>query len=208
MGYWKMETKIKTKYDILREKGLCYDCKMPLDREGVTCTKCNEKRNSEQRKYYQMYIEMGVCPKCHKNNIFPGERSCPECKAKIAEKMLKRRERNRTEYLEYQKTYSRKKREECVKEGKCTRCLSRKATPGYKTCLICRKNNTEYKRLTYVRKYEKGTCQFCGKPLEKNYKVCKEHYEKMLQMSKSEKAKAARKERNNDRLFLKKGVKK
>ena len=67
-----------------KDNNLCISCGNPLDRNGVNCIDCNNKKNEEYRKTKQAYIDCGICYRCRKNPIMGVEKMCPECRAKLA----------------------------------------------------------------------------------------------------------------------------
>lgn len=165
----------------LKEKGLCVNCRNPLEREGVLCDECKKQHASEMRKTREFYKQYGLCPRCGKNKLFGDEKVCLECSAKgYAYSMKNRRKKGKENYNKYQAELSRKTYKMRNENGICTRCGKKNADYGYKTCGICREKLRKYRRENYVHKQDEwvknGLCFFCGDAVKKGYKVCEKHY--------------------------------
>ena len=193
----KKRTNAKIRIDRMKREGRCVTCGMILDREGVMCSFCNDKQNAEARKTREMYIGLGICPRCRKEPLYSNEKLCKECMAKqIANnaKYVGGAKKNRiSQKIQYQKLKA---------EGICVKCKKRKSDKGHATCSICRAKQTTLRRNANRRKGAipleerrmNGICIFCNNPVEDGYKVCKVH----LEMNR-EKAAIARKSVNTDK---------
>ena len=145
-----------------RRNKLCTVCGKPLDREGALCSKCLEALNEDSRATREFYLSASICPICRTNNIFEGEKSCPECKAKFA--MINA---NRKEYLQ---EINKSRYERLKQEGICVRCGKEPAAEGHVTCETCmekrrakekkdRQRNPKDKRGEWITD---GKCAQCG----------------------------------------------
>lgn len=180
-----------------KQNNLCLACGKELDREGIYCLSCRDKINTDVKETRKWYQDNGICPRCRKNKLFGDEKNCPECTAYAYTMIMPKREQNREHYNETHAEWSRRKHQEMIEKGICTRCRKRKSDYGYKTCGICRNEGREYKRMKYgkpsrAERHTKGLCYFCDKPIKQGYKVCEEHYQRNVDMSRTEKAKKAR----------------
>lgn len=171
-----------------KSNGLCIDCGNPLDREGLRCKKCCEKRSKWEREHRQWYLSHKICPRCGKNDLMGDETICPECRAKSVNNSLKNREKD--EYNVYQRNWSKSTYQKRKESGICTRCGKRKATQGLTTCAMCRARDNETRRIRkgFSDRSDRskiGLCYFCDNPVKKGYKVCEKHYQ--MNIEKAEK---------------------
>lgn len=171
-----------------KSNGLCIDCGNPLDREGLRCKKCCEKRSKWEREHRQWYLSHKICPRCGKNDLMGDETICPECRAKSVNNSLKNREKD--EYNVYQRNWSKSTYQKRKEAGICTRCGKRKATQGLTTCAMCRARDNETRRIRkgFSDRSDRskiGLCYFCDNPVKKGYKVCEKHYQ--MNIEKAEK---------------------
>lgn len=120
----------RRQYHIAKQKGICVICHKPLDRDGAVCESCLQKNREEQRKRRQLLISVGICPVCGKNDIFKGEVSCPECKAKAYIFNRKNAEKNKQRMRDL--TNERKAK------GLCIRCGKNPSDENHVTCAECR----------------------------------------------------------------------
>ena len=173
-----------------KDNNLCISCGNPLDRNGVNCIDCNNKKNEEYRKTKQAYIDCGICYRCRKNPIMGAEKMCPECRAKLATWKENRPE----DKIEIEKEQTRRSheriRQECRDKGICYVCKKRKAEPGKKRCSICRVSTNRYnqkyterksQKMTREQRIDKGICVWCDNPAKEGKKICEAHYEKCIE---------------------------
>ena len=171
-----------------KSNGLCIDCGNPLDREGLRCKKCCEKRSKWEREHRQWYLSHKICPRCGRNDLMGDETICPEKKKKSVNNSLKNREKD--EYNVYQRNWSKSTYRKRKESGICTRCGKRKATQGLTTCAMCRARDNETRRIRkgFSDRSDRskiGLCYFCDNPVKKGYKVCEKHYQ--MNIEKAEK---------------------
>lgn len=96
---------------------------------------------------YQFYKRMGICPQCTKNKLFGTESRCPECRAYVAERVTRLREKNRENARKYQRDYMQKIGNERRENGQCYVCGKQLTDLKYKACAMCRaKKNTWQKQ--------------------------------------------------------------
>lgn len=160
-----------------KREGRCTQCgKVLTDRTYFTCESCRKKHYESVKKAREYYQWIGICPYCHKEHLYNGEKICIECKAKKYEwvaihKPIKRDNPERKKLL-------KQKREE---EGLCTRCGKRDAQPGRKRCLICLAKDREQNRKRHtIAEYRKenGLCRYCNTKAMPGKKFCEYHYQK------------------------------
>ena len=173
-----------------KDNNLCISCGNPLDRNGVNCIDCNNKKNEEYRKTKQAYIDCGICYRCRKNPIMGVEKMCPECRAKLAT-WEENRPEDKIEIAKEQIRISHaKKRQYCRENGICYNCKKRESLPNKKLCSICReklnrKNREYYAKnkigLTKDEKIETGICIWCDNPAKDGKKICESHYKKCIE---------------------------
>lgn len=173
-----------------KDNNLCLSCGKPLDRKGVNCIDCNNKKNEEYRKTKQAYIDCGICYRCRKNPIMGVEKMCPECRAKLATWKENRPEEKIEMAKEQTRISHTKKRQYCRENGICYNCKKRESLPNKKLCSICReklnRKNMEYYAknkigLTKDEKIEKGICIWCDNPAKDGKKICELHYKKCIE---------------------------
>lgn len=180
-----------------KNNGLCVNCGKTMDRKGAYCQKCLEESNKERRETRKWYQENGICPRCRKEKLYGDEKQCPGCAAKAYEIVILTRDFEK--FKKQHAEWSKKTHHQMIEQGICTRCRKRKADGGYKTCGICRSRERERKRKKYGKpsrseRYLQGLCYFCDNPVKEGYKLCELHYQRNVEMSKSQKAVQARKE--------------
>lgn len=180
-----------------KEKGLCVDCRKPLDRDGVRCVSCNDKHNQKNKERREWYQSAGICPKCGENPIMGDEKMCPECRAYAYKIVMGRRDFIRKRYNSDHAKWSRKAYAERKAQGICTRCGKRKADHGYVMCGICREKDRNRKRIAYGKPDRRerclsGLCFFCDNPIKDGYKVCEKHYQMNVEKARSSNANKAR----------------
>ena len=173
------------KYQEAKDKGICYECRKPLDRKGTVCKACLEKKRIYDKQVRQWYLDNGMCPRCHKNKLYDGRKVCEECKAANYISQKKRYEHHREEYNAKHREYKRVHYQQRIKDGICGRCGKRKADEGFKTCSVCRKKMTDQKRIkagkmSNEEKKARGLCHFCESPALKGYNVCQNCYDKCV----------------------------
>ena len=192
-----------------KEQGLCLKCGNSLDRSGIYCAECRKDINENLQKTREWYQTHGICPRCRKNNLFGDEKVCPECSAKAYEYAMRSRERLGKEHYNLQQAELHKNlHHKRIELGICTRCGKREADSGYKTCGICRAKTRNYKREKYGKpdrseRWKQGLCYFCDNPIKDGYKVCEKHYQMNVEKSNSSKAKEARKELVDNKIYIK-----
>lgn len=141
-----------------KEKGLCVTCEKPLDRKGVYCTECNEKRSQRQKELREKKKLDGICSRCGNPTDGNSFSLCQSC-------LDKENERNRKNYAEL------------IQAGICTKCKKEPAMNGKRICKSCSEKTN--KRNAEIKKYyiSIGICPRCKKehifPNEKSCPVCK-----------------------------------
>lgn len=177
-----------------KEKGLCVDCRKPLDRRGIRCSDCNNKHNIQVKERREWYKSAGICPRCGKNQILGDEKACPECNSYAYSINIRiNQDKKNKSHAEY----SRKVYAERKAQGICTRCGKRKSEYGYLMCGICREKDRNRKRIAYGKpdrreRYLSGLCFFCDNPIKDGYKVCEKHYQMNVEKARSSNANKAR----------------
>lgn len=195
-----METKKERSarlYKSRKENGLCPRCGKTLDRKGHYCSECLEKVREYNRANRKFYRENHICTECGKNSVPDGERICPECRAKAANRKNSLTEEQKNRYKENFRIRQNVLYQERSRNGICTRCGKRKATNGYVTCAICRNKNADLKRVrskTSPRseRVQNGLCYFCDNPVKNGYKVCEKHYQMSVENVKKRKGTSSR----------------
>lgn len=190
-----METKKERSarlYKSRKENGLCPRCGKTLDRKGHYCSECLEKVREYNRANRKFYRENHICTECGKNSVPDGERICPECRAKAANRKNSLTEEQKIRYKENFRIRQNVLYQERSRNGICTRCGKRKAMPGRKRCGICLKKDADAKRVKNadkinIREYREKNhlCYFCGKPIDlPTGKTCKDCVEKFKRLAK------------------------
>ena len=181
----------KRHYYNRKNNGLCPRCGKPLDREGHYCSECLEKVRKYRIENRKFFVENNICTVCGKEKVPNGERICPECRAKNAE----RKHITDEQRARYNKNV-RKKQNLLYKQrsemGICTRCGKRKAMFGKKKCGICLQKDADIHRKKYLNKpnikeyrKENHLCYFCGEPIDTTEKnICSSCQDKFKKLSK------------------------
>lgn len=104
-------------YQALKKKGLCSQCRNPVDREGVVCTSCIAKMSAYARSRRHALKQRGECYKC----LAPCDGKSPYCKEHKQEVTLR----------------WRKRREDSLAKGLCCRCRKEPHVPELKHCQQC-----------------------------------------------------------------------
>ena len=187
-----------------KENGLCVRCGVTLDRKGIYCSKCLEKRREYVKQTRDFYRKNHLCSVCGKNKVFGDEKTCPECRAKDQNRKdnytQEKKDRDYKKWYENRKIKNKEIHNKRIELGLCTKCGKRKADEGYRTCTKCRKKNTEYNRTRNYKKennsdrIKQDLCYFCDNPVEEGFKVCEKHRQLNIEKSRSKKAKEIRKQ--------------
>lgn len=170
-----------------KENGLCVRCGKLNDGEYVCCDPCREKMNTYVKETRAWLKEHRICPRCRKNRLYGDENACPECNAETYRNTMKSRQTER--YNEMHREWSKKTHHEAIAKGICTRCRSRKADYGFKTCARCRTRDAEKRRLRNAPKIpmkdraELGLCYWCMEPVKPGYKTCQRCYDRCVENS-------------------------
>lgn len=150
-----------------------------------------KKESRRQMDNYYYLKSLGICPKCGREDAFPGHVYCPSC-------MEKQQKKSRDYYhrlspqdkeLKHKKTreYNKKCYQQRKAEGLCVVCGKKKATKGV-FCLECylknKKGNQKRAQKKKIetggdpreRRTEKGLCRFCEEPALPGHRLCKKHY--------------------------------
>jgi len=162
--------------------GLCINCGKSLDSEGIHCISCRKRINREVRETRHWYQDNGICPRCRKVSLMRGGKACPECNAEFANRTARIRERNREEYNEKQRMTHKNIYNIRKEQGICTRCGKRKAIPEKTKCGICLDKDAKAHRKCGISRNERpsyGLCYICGKPLDREGRICKKCAETM-----------------------------
>ena len=128
----------------------CPKCGKEKDRDGYYCSSCLEKKKQNDKDDYWGFKMMRICVRCHKNTVYGYEASCPECKAKIANWLDKRKtnplykaQRDESSRISKRKTYRLRKT-----YGLCVRCGKRPAEENRVSCSICLSKERETARVS------------------------------------------------------------
>jgi predicted amidophosphoribosyltransferase len=91
-----MNLKRKEAVTKTHNKGLCVNCKKPLDREGWYCVKCVEYFKIWQRERIKKLSGEGLCVQCGKNVVAKSNIRCEKCLDKNRIEAKKKRWLKRT----------------------------------------------------------------------------------------------------------------
>lgn len=165
--------------------GLCTRCGKPLDRDGEYCVACLAVKNEEARSDRQWRAGNHLCTTCGKFSVPNGQKTCPECKAKIANRRKpKTDEQNQKFNASRRSIYERRSL-----NGICTRCGKRNADAGRKKCKLCLQKDAQTHAEARIRRgedlraqwKEQGLCFHCGGEIEdKSKKSCNACREKCI----------------------------
>lgn len=125
-------------------KGLCYDCGKPLDKQGVRCAACAQKANKERKLTREWLIRNHICTSCGRERVYGEDKTCFECRAKSAMRpryvMSEAKKKENSEKLKEQY----RQRHEA---GICVACGKRKAAAERRKCRICLSKEAERARI-------------------------------------------------------------
>jgi len=161
------------------DNGLCVSCHQPVSDGKRYCPDCvrrNRQRNNEQR---EAYIAKGICPVCRTNDLHGDEKTCVECKAKMAS-----RNSNRSVQKIY--FYNAERRKRLKAENKCIICGEPIGDVRHSTCEKCReKRRQEYAQsnahIDRAHRADRGRCYICGsRDLADGHRLCKLCYKRTL----------------------------
>lgn len=183
----KRKQNYKDRKKRLKEQGLCCACGKRKAVDGKTmCETCLEKQRILSRENYYRNQAAGYCV-CG-NIILGDEKYCPECRAKIAEKMNKYRQKKKEElgeekYKEEQRKSYEKYKQKWIDEHKCSVCGG-KLPKGYtkRVCIKCankaidRRNRNAQFKIPRKELGDFGLCFKCGKPAKEGQRLCEKHY--------------------------------
>lgn len=97
-----------------------------------------------------LYQGIGICPRCKKNRLYFGEKTCIECKAMNLTYQERYRARHKEKAAELARINGNKVYQKRKEQGLCTRC-GKKAKPGRTMCYRCMALRTEYNRIRKLR---------------------------------------------------------
>lgn len=145
----------KTTYNFRKNNGLCVCCGERMDRKGVYCQICNQKRAEKEKEKRTERKEQGLCVLCG-SPVDSDSFCCQKCLNRDNESKRKRYQKN-------------------AENGICTACGKNPAETGKKKCRECldkiNKNASENKAY-YI---SIGICPICKKNMIfKNEKSCPE----------------------------------
>lgn len=161
-----------------KREGRCIRCGKPLiDRTYFTCEPCRKREQEVIKSSREYYQRIGICPYCHKQRLYNGEKMCIECKAKQYAWMATSGKPPDKEKIRKRRKNLRQKRE---KEGLCIRCGIRVPQEGRKQCSICLAKDRERHRIrSTLAEYRKehGLCMYCDQKALPGKKLCQTHYD-------------------------------
>lgn len=172
----------KGTYERRKAQGLCVKCGKENSNGFVMCDECMEKSKQYKKEWRRAYLDLGICPKCQTNPVIRGQGLCVDCRDAHNERGKTYRERTSSKLsrIEYQKKFIARKKA----EGLCTKCGTRKTVGGKVWCPRCLAKNRE--RMAKKRlengilerslRLELGYCFQCGKPLDRDGKICSSCY--------------------------------
>lgn len=140
----------KKLYERRKANGQCMKCGAMKDRDGHYCSVCLEKRNDYVRKTRKLLREIGICPQCQKNSLIGEQKICLECLARQAERRAKHKQIFTEEQKKKRNQVAKKRYQDRVEKGLCTRCGIFKADYGKKKCKICLDKDATAHRLRKI----------------------------------------------------------
>lgn len=178
----------KTRYQALKEKGICVYCKTAPAEDGkTTCRICREKQRLQTAEKRRALKKMGFCPECGSNRIYGDETICPECAAKKYADNRKRRLGKTEEEKAKERENAKEKRLQLIEKGICVKCRKRKAEKNKTRCQICNiqeRNRARSYRGCIARSERPayGMCYFCGESIDTGSicEKCKQRVSKNL----------------------------
>lgn len=159
----------KITYDRRKAQGLCVKCGGKPAEGRVLCQQCLDKAKTYRQEVRKMCKKYSICPRCGKNKLFGDEKTCPECLAKAME--INRKWKSNNDW--YRKDIKRLK-----EQGLCRSCRKRRVEAGKTYCSACLAKRRERYRQKYIPsierslRHEYGLCYRCGKPLDREGKLC------------------------------------
>lgn len=183
-------------YENRKKNGLCPKCGEKNDNGKVYCDSCRLKIQRETKEAEEFAKSIGICPRCRRNKLFGDEKYCPECRAYKTEQVAKSRKKNPERHREVKRRSCNRLRQERREKGICIECGKRKAMFDGTRCEYCRaktRNRRALKRIMEIK--EDGCCRIrsCKNKAMIGYRICEEHYGKICNNGKTDKANEARK---------------
>lgn len=173
---------MESRYQKLKNAGLCVRCGKTRDRDGAYCSACCKKHTDENKTAKKWYAENHVCPSCRKESLYGDEKQCLACQQKHNNFQEIYRQKNRLELNKRHADGARRIYAERKAQGLCPRCGKIRPQFGFITCGLCQKKDNSTLRSKYVPHPiipVEGKCRYCDNPVYRNYKVCQEHFDKM-----------------------------
>lgn len=137
----------------------------------------------DNRKYHREYMRerrawlksLHLCSECGQEDAFTmnGRALCADCAEKNNASCRKNYD------AEKKRIYYKRRREQCVNDGICTRCKTRKSAEGRKSCPICaaryraawNKKQDIGGRIRRGERFKYGLCYKCGGKLDGQIKT-------------------------------------
>lgn len=142
----KQKERSQKSYYNRKNNGFCPRCGKSLDREGHYCSECLEKVREYNRGNRLFYAKNHLCMECGKVEVPGDEHTCPECRAKRANRRKPLTEDQKNRYTKRFREQQKILYQQRSGIGICTRCGKRKAMPGKKKCGICLDKDAEMHR--------------------------------------------------------------
>ena len=185
------------RYHRLKDAGLCPKCGKERDNPNrVHCTACATKNYEITKADRDWYLEHRICPSCKKQDLLGDEHRCPECRAKTSELSRKYRlAMDREEYNKQMNELNKKAYNRLREQGLCVLCRRKVENPEkHAKCEWCRAKyrlRHEEKMLqrgeivSKTKQWQmQGLCYLCGSECYGKYKVCKKHYDSLIERRK------------------------
>lgn len=136
---------------------------------------------------YDFLKRLGLCPVCKTKNdskIYIVCANCREDKLKYYKQYYKSEEYRQMKSNKAMERYNKRK-----ENGICVICGKNNAAKGKVKCEFCLAKKRAYSRKAYSKKIDmsmderrdNGICIRCNSPVYKDFKLCKEHYDALLE---------------------------
>lgn len=119
--------------------------------------------------YIEKLKKYHLCVRCKKQDAYTlaGRSCCSEC----AEYARERYRLHSGENKEKKRKYNLAKRQECIKNNICSRCLKRKTDTKHKVCVVCRDALKNKRKAQKIYSIDDAICFRCKNPLDGQLKV-------------------------------------
>lgn len=153
------KAKRKQKYNLIKDSGICSQCKQPWNGTQVMCDCCRSKAEELRKKKRQQRQAAGICGRCGKYPAIEGIKYCTEC-AEKAKKHKDSEETKKKRLIKYHEVYKpqlQAKRVAFKENGLCADCGNLPPVFGV-VCKECYSKRRKWYEHSKLRGSNKALC--------------------------------------------------